>query len=918
MGWTEPIWLLCLVALFPIWWMGTRQTPTVNHLFAKGNTHKPPNLIRIQLLMALRIAAIVAIVFALAGTKLSWPAKGRHITVALDLSASIPDHQLESARRSILGLIDNMKPSDRVAIVLFAGEAQVLAPLSLPGEAAAVLEVADLKIKGYEETDLEAGLILAAQQLSNSHGDRCILLFSDGRPTAGVGEAEFLAKLVNIPIHVTPLGEINAGLLTNDLILPEGLRPGEAGLVRWKVWSDRARDVRTRLRINQRYINEQLVQVEEGANTLYLAISVDEPGVYPVSLDVLNEDNQPFVSAAGGGVLKIQGRARVLVVSEKGHSPIAQALSTQGMDCTRIKPELLPETLGGLSPYAAVVFDNVSADKLVPTQIGELEEYVIGGGGLLVVGGDSSLGRGGYYGTRLEAMLPVWTDTRQRLRFSKANILFIIDGSGSMSETVGGTSKQLAAMKGVLASIEELSPRDEVGILGFSDHPVWVLPFTSVSARDKFRDALMEMEHGGGTEFTVALEEAIRGFSGRGPVRRHVVLISDGITDIQGLEELSRQLKNMGVTISTIAVGDEINEPLLRSMASWGEGGYYRADLDQIPRVMMKETIRVTREQIQEGDFSPAVQAYDQSIQGLTFEDLPVRGYLVTRPKKLAAINLTIGKGDPLLASWRYGGGKITVFTSDSGERWLAGWSRRSEYNRMWSQLVRSILRPDPDEGLHVAVRAEGGGARITIDAVGLDRRLRSGLSLVGRVRSQTGHTFSLDEIVPGRYEALIPLIGSGFTWFEVTELPDGAWTADGVWAPSGREYRSMGPDMSFLGYLSGSGGGEILSLDQSKLLPPQWSWRLVDVRRFLVILAITLFLVELAVRSSSLGQLTMARVALFQWWSSQVKWIEKVYGSNTSSTLSGIEEVRNVDSARRYLAWQAKRKKEKDNGDSI
>jgi Ca-activated chloride channel family protein len=918
MWWAEPLWLLCLVAILPIWWMGSRQTPSINPFLSKGKTHKISSLIRVQWLMALRITAIVAIVLAIAGTKINWPAKGRCITVALDISASIPDQQLEKARTSILRLINDLSPSDRVAIVLFAGEAQILTPLSLPGEAAAVLEVADFKINGREETDLEAGLVLAARLLSTFHGDRCILLYTDGRPTAGAGEVEALTKLVDIPIHITPLGEINAGILTNALYLPEGLRAGEKGLARWKVWSDRARQVRARLSINQICLNEQLVQVEEGANTLYLSLSAGEPGVYPVNLEVLNEDDQPVVSAAGGGVLKVHGQARILVVSERRYSPIALALSAQGMNSALIKPEAFPVTPGGLFPYSAVVFDNVSADKLVTAQIEELEEYVAGGGGLLVVGGDSSLGRGGYYGTRLEAMLPVWTDTRQRLRFSKANILFIIDGSGSMSETVGETPKQLAAMKGVLASIEELSPRDEVAILSFSDHPVWVLPFTPVSARDKFRDAMMEMEHGGGTEFTVALEEAIRVFSGRGPVRRHVVLISDGITDIEELEELSRQLKNMGVTISTIAVGDEINEPLLRSIARWGEGGYYRAELDQIPRVMMKETIRVTREQIQEGVFHPVVQTHVPSIQGIAFEQLPVLGYIVTRPKKMATINLTIGKGDPLLASWRYGEGKVTVFTSDSGGRWLAGWSRRSDYNRMWSQLVRSILRSNSDEGLRVAVRAEGGDARIVIDAIGMDRRLRSGLSLVGRVRGQSGATFSLDEVIPGRYEASIPLSGAGFTWFEVTELPDGVWTADGIWALSGREYGSMGPDMNFLGYLSGSVGGEILSLNNSKPLPSKWSWRLVDVKRFLIILALLLFLVELAVRSTSLGQLAMACIALSEWWSSKIKGMEEIYGSNASTILSGVEEHRHVNSARRYLAQQAKQKKEKDTQSGI
>src|SRR5690606_17159363 len=46
-------------------------------------------------------------------------------------------------------------------------------------------------------------------------------------------------------------------------------------------------------------------------------------------------------------------------------------------------------------------------------------------------------------------------------------------------------------------------------------------------------------------------------------------------------------------------------------------------------------------------------------------------------------------EGDPLLASWRYGLGRVVAFASDADGPWAQAWARDEDDGRIWSQVVR-------------------------------------------------------------------------------------------------------------------------------------------------------------------------------------------------------------------------------------
>ena len=92
-------------------------------------------------------------------------------------------------------------------------------------------------------------------------------------------------------------------------------------------------------------------------------------------------------------------------------------------------------------------------------------------------------------------------------------------------------------------------------------------------------------------------------------------------------------------------------------------------------------------------------------------------GYVKTLRKTTAQVPLVTDGGDPLLAHWRYGLGKVTAFTSDAKSRWAGLWlSRWPGYGRFWSQVLRETARPP--QGQHMDLRAtmEGDEALLSVD----------------------------------------------------------------------------------------------------------------------------------------------------------------------------------------------------------
>ncbi|HXS99409.1 MAG TPA: VWA domain-containing protein [Elusimicrobiota bacterium] len=139
---------------------------------------------------ALRLGAVAAILLALAGPQwgidlVETRGAARQVVVAVDVSLSMqtPDvspSRLERAKASLSLLLDQLK-GDRVGVVAFAGDAQVICPLTSDVDAAkellGALEVGAVPTPG---TSIGGALRLATAMIGRYPGSKSVVLLTDG------------------------------------------------------------------------------------------------------------------------------------------------------------------------------------------------------------------------------------------------------------------------------------------------------------------------------------------------------------------------------------------------------------------------------------------------------------------------------------------------------------------------------------------------------------------------------------------------------------------------------------------------------------------------------------------------------------------------------------------------------------------
>ena len=125
-----------------------------------------------------------------------------------------------------------------------------------------------------------------------------------------------------------------------------------------------------------------------------------------------------------------------------------------------------------------------------------------------------------------------------------------------------------------------------------------------------------------------------------------------------------------------MAVGDGADTALLQAIATAGGGKFYfSADPTTVPRIFTQDAMLHLGRLIREEAFQPkAVEAHPM-LKGWAADRAPqLLGYVKTTRKATAQVPLVTDLGDPLLAHWRFGLGKVTAFTSDCKSRWAALW----------------------------------------------------------------------------------------------------------------------------------------------------------------------------------------------------------------------------------------------------
>ncbi|MGQ4556226.1 VWA domain-containing protein [Halobellus sp. GM3] len=594
---------------------------------------------------------------------------------------------------------------------------------------------------------------------ANVREDGNLVLLSDGRVTSGqsLQETTELARSVNATVsvvspeprtaerYVTVEGpeKVSLGVENRFAARIDGVGPNASATVTVRVDGERVLERTT----------------EDAPETLAFNHTFESTGSHTITAET-DVSDRFSANDAFRKTVRVVEQPRILYVSP-GEYPFRDYLDRlYDVETAEDVPE-------DLSPYYAVVVQDAPADAV--GNVDRLQEFVIGGGGLLVVGGPNSFDGGGYGGSNLASMLPVSTGEGEP---RATTIVLAVDVSGSAAE---GMRIQKSA---ALSVLDQLGDENEVGLVGFNYQAYRVAAIDPLSRnRGELADKIQRLRAGGATDIAAG----IRG-SGEllGDRPGTVILVSDGHDNPDEAAAAASRLSDRGVRVVTVGAGERINERTMQAIAGAGGGSYFRAT-------------EATRLGILFGGGGAPGESglvvLDRRAfvtSGVTLTSSPARFNDVT--VRRGADFLVAGEsGQPALATWRYGLGRVATITAHGEDGTLDG-----------------LLR-EPDSLLLT---------RTTNYAVGDPERKATGITGIPdtRVGESTTATYrgserpdadtddvSFRRVGEETYQATVTPAETGY--FEVL----GATYA----ANYPREYAAFGPDPSLDSLVDDTGGRE-------------------------------------------------------------------------------------------------------------
>lgn len=222
--------LLLLVIPFMIWWENSRRknaSPVMRLTTISGIKTKPGGKASARpVLFALRVIALTMLIIALARPQSTnvtenVDTEGIDIVMGIDVSGSMlaedfKPNRIEAAKRVALEFVDK-RPSDRIGMVIFAGESFTMCPITIDHE---VLKKQISEIKSgliTDGTSIGMGLATAVDRLRNSKAKtKVIILMTDGVNNTGLidpSTALEIAKAYHVRCYTIGIGTMGQAII---------------------------------------------------------------------------------------------------------------------------------------------------------------------------------------------------------------------------------------------------------------------------------------------------------------------------------------------------------------------------------------------------------------------------------------------------------------------------------------------------------------------------------------------------------------------------------------------------------------------------------------------------------------------------------------------------------------------------------
>lgn len=840
----ERIWALALIPLgvAAVWWIDRKYGLGRSSLKRRFNCG-----IRMALLVLLALAVAAPSVLMSSGSVTRW--------LLMDVSDSAESLQA-AMEAKIKTELESLPQSQQAGVMAFGTEAMVEVPLSQQPAFTGLHTQVD-----GAATDLDAALRLASALTPSGSGG--ITVLTDGKGAVSQGTLDMLASQKVTVDALILEAATGADAQLTELNAPAQLREGQSLTLQAVIDASEAMTGTLVLYQNGSPTATRQVELKKGENRVAFSDVARQTGIVTYSAQIVCEgDTQPRNNSAAAYV-QVLGAPCVVLISES--NGVEKLFEATGMAVEILSPAEMPVSADRYLNVDAIILNNIPYSAASETQWQALESAVTTlGRGLCVLGGDSSYALGGYRGTLLEQLLPVTVDVREKLRMSSLSLVLCIDKSGSMTAGRFGSTRMEVAKEAAMSAVEVLNPRDCIGVIGFDSAAKWVVPFQNATDVATLQAQIGTLRADGGTAFYSALEEAYLTLRNADTPQKHVIFLSDGQPGETGFQSVIQAMQQSGITLTTVAVGNDADQKLMKQMAMLGGGRCYTVgEFDDIPQIFTKETLLVSGSYVQNRTFTPVIT---EGGSLTNFEGFPtLDGYLSCAEKSMATVSLVSDTEEPLLAHWNAGAGKVIAWMSDAEGAWTNGFLQWADAPRFFGGLVAQVLPGQSRQGtLEAKIAADTLHLRYTIEDA-----TEGEVATRANVLSPDGQRVEilLLETAPGQYEGECAASTQGAYALRVTQEQDGnilRIQEGGAVAGFSSEYDlriTPGDDLQRLCQLT---GGRMLTLSDrfwDTPLTPSVSRK--SLQEALCVAALCLFLADIALRK-------------LPWEEALARWIKK------------------------------------------
>ncbi|MBV9268026.1 MAG: VWA domain-containing protein, partial [Acidobacteriaceae bacterium] len=696
----------------------------------------------------LKVCGLAAVVGALLVPDLRVKQERPAVLAVVDVSDSIGGKGRETAIKRISD-IAAYKPANWLRIAPFARDL---------GAAREFSHVRVDSVNGSDATDIERALEQGMTLLPSGYVPRLVLV-SDGNENQGsaVRAIERL-KATAIPVDTIPIGSAGAKeLRVRSISMPARAYAGES--VPIDLMLDSPVDTRAKVDVSaaQKALGSENVDLHAGSTPVRIRTRLTSAGAAILSIQV-TAGNLGSVRTERAITLT---QPRALYISEDPpgtESNLLGALEKAQFEITR-DTSLLRSGLAGVQ---LIILNNVDPHEFSQPEAEHVADFVERGGGLILIGGERELYRTDSQAGPIDRVLPARLlppETPEGIC-----VALVIDKSSSME----GRKIELARASAI-GVVDHLRPQDTIGVLIFDNSHEWAVPMRRVADKQPIKRLIAGITPDGGTQIPPALAEAYRRVLRAKANFKHILLLTDGISEEGDSIELAKEALLHQVTISTVGLGQDVNKSYLQKIAAASGGNsYFLNDPQGLQQIVLKDVEQYTGRTAIEKPLAPLIERPSEILNGIDFKAAPaLKGYVRFEAKRGADTILSIDpqKREALFVRWQYGLGRAAVFASDAKSRWADSWVSWSGYDRFWINVARDLVRPTDAADAQAQFDEARGALHVRYRAIEEPRTTDSPdrLQSVAGSRTISGSRPAACAAIQGQ----VPIWGEVFTRFE-------------------------------------------------------------------------------------------------------------------------------------------------------